>query len=304
MTDQRLLLVHAHPDDETIGTGATMAHYVDRGVGVTLVTCTAGEMGEVLVAELEHLKHEAQGGLGEQRRTEIAEAMGILGVTDHRWLGGFGRFHDSGMAWHEAGHAIPGETVPDNAFWHADLTEAADELVPIIREVRPQVLVTYDQFGHYGHPDHIQAHRVAMYAAQLAAVPSYRLELGDPHEIAKIYWTAMSEDRMRASLRELRAAGDTETFEGMDPDGDLGPFVTPDRLLAARIDGSAVVERKMTALAAHRTQVQQDGPFFSGAESGHAFWGEEFFRLAKGPLGPVGDDGLEADLFAGLPTER
>jgi N-acetyl-1-D-myo-inositol-2-amino-2-deoxy-alpha-D-glucopyranoside deacetylase len=304
MTDQRLLLVHAHPDDETIGTGATMAHYVDRGVGVTLVTCTAGEMGEVLVPELEHLKHEAQGGLGEQRREEIAEAMGILGVTDHRWLGGFGRFHDSGMAWHEDGHAIPGELVPDSAFWHADLTEAADELVPIIREVRPQVLVTYDQFGHYGHPDHIQAHRVATYAVALAAVPSYRLELGEPHDVAKVYWTAMSEDRMRASLREIRATGDTETFEGMDPDGDLGPFVTPDRLLSARLDGSAVVDRKMTALAAHRTQVQADGPFFSGAESGHAFWGEEFFRLAKGVRGPVGEDGLEADLFAGLPDER
>jgi N-acetyl-1-D-myo-inositol-2-amino-2-deoxy-alpha-D-glucopyranoside deacetylase len=230
--------------------------------------------------------------------------MGILGVTDHRWLGGFGRFHDSGMAWHEDGHAIPGELVPDSAFWHADLTEAADELVPIIREVRPQVLVTYDQFGHYGHPDHIQAHRVATYAVALAAVPSYRLELGEPHDVAKVYWTAMSEDRMRASLREIRATGDTETFEGMDPDGDLGPFVTPDRLLSARIDGSAVVDRKMAALAAHRTQVQADGPFFSGAESGHAFWGEEFFRLAKGVRGPVGEDGLEADLFAGLPDER
>ena len=200
--DRRILLVHAHPDDECIGTGATMARYVDEGVGVTLVTCTAGEMGEVLVPELSHLAYENDGGLGEHRRGELDEAMKVLGVTDHRFLGGFGRFHDSGMAWHADGHAIPAEEIPDNAFWNADLTEAADELVKVIRELRPQVLVTYDQFGNYGHPDHIQAHRVAMYAAQLAAVPSYRLDLGEPHDIAKIYWTAMSESRMRESLRE------------------------------------------------------------------------------------------------------
>ena len=108
--------------------------------------------------------------------------MKVIGVTDHRFLGGFGRFHDSGMAWHEEGHAVPAEEIPDSAFWNADLAEAADELVKVVREVRPQVLVTYDQFGGYGHPDHIQAHRVAMYAAQLAAVPSYKLELGEPHD--------------------------------------------------------------------------------------------------------------------------
>ena len=204
MTDRRLLLVHAHPDDESINNGATMARYVDEGIGVTLVTCTAGEMGEVLVPDLAYLAYDEKGGLGDHRRGELVEAMEVLGVTDHRFLGGFGRFHDSGMAWHEDGHAIAAEVVPDSAFWHADLTEAADELVKVIREVRPQVLVTYDQFGGYGHPDHIQAHRVAMYAAQLAAAPSYKLDLGEPHDIAKIYWTAMSESRMRASLRALR----------------------------------------------------------------------------------------------------
>ena len=214
MTDHRMLLVHAHPDDECINNGATMARYVDEGVGVTLVTCTAGEMGEVLVPELAHLAYEEEGGLGEHRRGELDEAMKVLGVTDHRFLGGFGRFHDSGMAWHEDGHAIAAEEIPDNAFWTTDLIEAADELVKVIREVRPQVLVTYDQFGGYGHPDHIQAHRVAMYAAQLAAVPSYRLDLGEPHDIAKVYWTAMSESRMRENLRQLRESGDTETFAG------------------------------------------------------------------------------------------
>src|SRR3712207_5806324 len=138
--EQRLLLVHAHPDDESIGQGATMAKYVAEGRGVTLVTCTAGEMGEVLVPELEHLAADRDGGLGEHRRGELEAAMKELGVTDHRFLGGFGRYHDSGMAWHEDGHAVIGEDVPENAFWLADLTEAADHLVEIIREVRPQVL--------------------------------------------------------------------------------------------------------------------------------------------------------------------
>ena len=299
-TDRRLLLVHAHPDDETINNGATMARYVEDGVGVTLVTCTAGEMGEVLVPELAHLAYEEQGGLGPRRRTELDAAMSVLGVTDHRFLGGFGRFHDSGMAWHPEGHAVAAEEIPENAFWTTDLVEAADEMVKVIREVRPQVLVTYDQFGGYGHPDHIQAHRVATYGAVLAAAPSYRLDLGEAHDVAKIYWTAMSESRMRESLRAIRASGDTETFAGMEPDGKLPPFVTPDELITARIDGASHVERKMEALARHETQVQADGPFFAGSESGHAMWAEEFYRLVKGTPGKQDADGFEDDLFAGL----
>src|SRR5690242_11526144 len=213
------LVVHAHPDDESINNAATMAKYVEAGIGVTLVTCTAGGMGEILVPELEHLAHDQDDKLADQRKLELTNAMAALGVTDFRFLGGFGTYRDSGMQWHEDGHAIAADTIHDNAFWHADLTEAADHLVAVIREVRPQVLVTYDQFGNYGHPDHIQAHRVATYAASLAAVPSYRHDLGEPWDIAKIYWTAMSETRMRESLRSLRAAGDHTSFEGMDPDG-------------------------------------------------------------------------------------
>jgi N-acetyl-1-D-myo-inositol-2-amino-2-deoxy-alpha-D-glucopyranoside deacetylase len=298
--DQRALFVHAHPDDETINNGATMARYVAEGRGVTVVTCTAGEMGEVLVPDLGHLAYDQDGGLGERRKQEIAAAMARLGVTDQRWLGEFGRFHDSGMAWHEDGHAIAGEFVPDNAFWSADLTEAADELVKVIRDVRPQVLVTYDEFGGYGHPDHIQAHRVAMYAAMLAGAPAYKLLLGEPHDIAKIYWCAMSESKMRESLRQMREAGDTKTFEGMDPDGEMGPWVTPDELISACVDGTEFVHTKMEALKLHRTQVDPNGPFFFGAESGHAFWGEEFYVLVKGARGPVGEHGYETDLFAGL----
>ncbi|WP_139984224.1 N-acetyl-1-D-myo-inositol-2-amino-2-deoxy-alpha-D-glucopyranoside deacetylase [Nocardioides litoris] len=298
---QRLLLVHAHPDDESIGQGATMAKYAAEGRGVTLVTCTAGEMGEVLVPDLEHLAADRDGGLGEHRRGELAAAMAALGVTDHRFLGGFGRYHDSGMAWHADGHAIAAPETPDNAFSRADLTEAADELVAVIREVRPQVLVTYDQFGGYGHPDHVQAHRVATYAVALAAVPSYRRDLGAAWDVAKVYWGAMSESRMRAGLRALRDSGDTTTFEGMDPDGPLPHFVTADEDLAAAVDAGDFVDHKMAALAAHATQITTDGPFFALSNNvGSAVWGTEFYRLAKGRRGPVGPDGFETDLFAGL----
>jgi N-acetyl-1-D-myo-inositol-2-amino-2-deoxy-alpha-D-glucopyranoside deacetylase len=170
----------------------------------------------------------------------------------------------------------------------------------VIREVRPQVLVTYDQFGGYGHPDHIQAHRVAMYGAQLAAVPSYKLELGEPWDIAKIYWAAMSESRMRAALRAIRESGDTTTFEGMEPDGPLPHFITPDENLAAVVDGGPYVDRKMEALKAHRSQISADGPFFASVGGSNSMWGTEFYRIVKGARGPVNDEGLETDLFAGL----
>lgn len=299
--DQRLLLVHAHPDDESIGQGATMAKYAAEGRGVTLVTCTAGEMGEILVPELEHLAADQDDRLGEHRKGELAAAMAELGVTDHRFLGGFGTYRDSGMKWHEDGYAIPADDIHDNAFWRADLTEAADHLVAIIREVQPQVLVTYDQFGGYGHPDHIQAHRVATYAAALAAVPSYRKDLGEPWDIAKVYWGAMSESRMREGLRALRDAGDTTSFEGMDPDGPLPHFVTADEDLAACVDATDHVERKLAAMRAHATQITTDGPFFALSNNvGAVAWGLEFFRLAKGQRGELGEHGLETDLFAGL----
>ncbi|MCD4525583.1 N-acetyl-1-D-myo-inositol-2-amino-2-deoxy-alpha-D-glucopyranoside deacetylase [Nocardioides sp. cx-173] len=297
----RMLLVHAHPDDESIGQGATMAKYVAEGRGVTLVTCTGGEMGEILVPELEHLAADRDDLLGEHRRGELADAMAALGVTDHRYLGGFGTYRDSGMKWHEDGHAVPADDVHESAFWNADLTEAATHLVEVIREVRPQVLVTYDEFGGYGHPDHIQAHRVAMYGAALAAVPSYRRDLGEAWDIAKIYWGAMSETRMREGLRVLRESGDTTTFEGMDPDGPLPPFVTSDENLAAAVDAQDYHEQKMRALAAHKTQITTDGPFFALSNNvGSPAWGIEYFRIAKGVQGEVGEDGLETDLFAGV----
>jgi len=296
-----MLLVHAHPDDESISQGATMAKYVARGTGVTLVTCTLGEEGEVLVPGLEHLASDQEDTLGEHRRVELATAMKELGVTDHRFLGGPGKYRDSGMVWHAEGHAVAGDAVKDGTFWRADLLEATADLVEVIREVRPQVLVTYDEFGGYGHPDHIQAHRVAMYGAVLAAARSFREDLGEPWDVAKIYWGAMPESRMREGLRRLRAAGDTTSFEGMDPDAPLPRFFTADHLLDAVVDGNEFAEAKIAAMKAHATQITVDGPFFALSNNlGNEVWGTEYFRLVKGAPGPVNEDGLETDLFAGL----
>lgn len=297
--DRRILLVHAHPDDEVISTGAIMAKYVAEGAQVTLVTCTAGEEGEVLIPELAHLASHHDDTLGPQRVEELAAAMKILGVTDHRFLGGTGHFRDSGMKWAEDGTATAADETRPDTFWHADLTVAADLLVEIIRETRPQVLVTYDQFGNYGHPDHIQAHRAATYGASLAAVRSYRPELGEAWDIPKIYWVAMSKSQMAEGIRALRAAGDETTFEGWDPDN--VPWGSPDEELDAAVDGNAFAEVKMDAMKAHATQITLDGPFFALSNNvGNQVWGIEHFRLAKGELGPVGESGLEEDLFAGL----
>jgi N-acetyl-1-D-myo-inositol-2-amino-2-deoxy-alpha-D-glucopyranoside deacetylase len=299
LAPRRLLLVHAHPDDETIGSGATMAKYVDEGVAVTLVTCTGGERGSIIPPELAHLSWEQDDALADYRRDELDAAMKELGVTDHRYLGGFGHYSDSGMEWHPDGYAVAGDDRPANAFWDADLTEAADLLVEVIREVRPQVMVTYDQFGNYGHPDHIQAHRVATYAADLAVVPRYRLDLGEPWDVAKIYWVSRSESSMRAGLRALRDAGDTTSFEGMDPDGPL-PMTVPDADLAAEIDATAYADRKKAALLAHRTQIEVDGRFFALSNHlGDEVLGTEWYRIAKGTPAPAAG-GLESDLFAGL----
>jgi len=158
---RRLLLVHAHPDDESIYTGATMARYAAEGAQVTLVTCTLGELGEIIPPSLAHLADGDGARLGEYRIGELAAACAALGVTDHRFLGGPGRWRDSGMM------GTPGNDDP-RCFWRADVDQAARALLDVIGEVRPQVVVTYDANGAYGHPDHIQAHRVAWRACELA----------------------------------------------------------------------------------------------------------------------------------------
>ena len=281
-----------------IATGIAMARYVDEGVGVTLVTCTLGEEGEVLLPELAHLAAEAEDKLGQHRTGELAHAMRIIGVTDHRMLGGAGRFRDSGMVYDHHGFAAPRDRLRPDAFWLADLLTAATPLVQVIREVRPQVVVTYDEFGHYGHPDHIQAHRVATYAMALAAAATYRPDLGSSWQVSKVYWTANSESELRAMITRLRAAGDTSTFPGVDPDGEMPFRAAPDDVLTTRIHAPELAARKISAMRAHASQIDPNGAFFAG---GDERWATEWFVLAAGTVGPPGAGSRwEDDLFAGL----
>jgi N-acetyl-1-D-myo-inositol-2-amino-2-deoxy-alpha-D-glucopyranoside deacetylase len=289
---RRLLLVHAHPDDETIGNGATMARYAASGTHVTLVTCTLGEEGEVLVPDLTALAADQEDTLGQHRVGELATAMEALGVTDHRFLGGPGRFRDSGMM------GLPTNDRPD-CFWQADVDEAARLLVEVVREVRPQVLVTYDENGGYGHPDHIQAHRVAMRALEMAADPQVRD--GEPWQVEKVYWNAIPDSWLREGMRRLREAGDETTFEGMDPEGEL-PMATPDELVTTAVDATDFVDAKLAAMRAHATQIAVDGPFFALSNNlGNAVWGVEHYRLVRGEVaGDRDQNGRETDLFGGL----
>ena len=292
---RRLLLVHAHPDDETIGTGATMARYAAQGVAVTLVTCTLGEEGEVLVPELEHLAADREDGLGQHRVGELAAAMEALRVTDSRFLGGPGRYRDSGMM------GTPANERPD-CFWRADLDQAVRELVGIVRETRPQVVVTYDSNGGYGHPDHIQAHRVTVAAYDAAADPAYAPEIGEPWQASKLYWTAVPRSFLQAGIDLMREAGETGFF-GVDKAEDL-PFGVPDEDITTEVDAGDQLEAKVAAMRAHKTQIAVDGPFFALADNiGQRAFGIEHFILARGDRGPgTGEHGWEDDLFAGLPS--
>ncbi len=285
----RLLIVHAHPDDESIGTGATMAKYVSEGASVTLVTCTLGEEGEVLVPDLAHLAADQSDALGEHRISELTHAMALLGVTDFRFLGGPGKYRDSGMMGVESNKRA-------DCFWNADLLEAATDLVAIIREVRPQVVVTYDDFGGYGHPDHIQAHRVTTYAISLAESPSFKPELGETWSVSKVYWTAFPKSRIVQGIAKLREIGDQSEFATMDPDEI--PFAVDDSVITTVIDGSAFTQAKFDALTAHKTQVTTDSGFFALSNNlGLEIFTEEHFRLVRGELPATGQ---ESDLFVGL----
>ncbi|SNT17176.1 N-acetyl-1-D-myo-inositol-2-amino-2-deoxy-alpha-D-glucopyranoside deacetylase [Asanoa hainanensis] len=286
---RRLLLVHAHPDDESISTGATMAHYAALGDQVTLVTCTLGEEGEIYVPELAKLAAADADQLGGYRIAELRAACAALGVSDVRFLGGAGRYRDSGMM---------GLATNDNprSFWSADLDEAAAYLVEVMRETRPQVMITYDENGFYGHPDHIQAHRVAMRAAELA-----RAEGVGPE---KIYWMAMPRSVLEAGLH---AFADTvgNPFEGVESADDF-PFGTPDDEIAARIDATDLHDAKVAALKAHATQIPDSSWLYALAgDFGSEFMGVEYYTLAAGERGPGnGPNGWETDLFAGIAADE
>jgi len=275
---RRLLLVHAHPDDESITTGATMAAYASGGARVTLVTCTLGERGEVIPPELQHLTGAA---LGEYRLRELTAAMGELGVEDFRLLGGPGRYRDSGMM-----------GLADNddpaCFWQADVDEAARYLVEVILEVRPQVLVTYDDNGGYGHPDHIQAHRVAMRAAGLAA--------GAGWQIPKVYWNRVPRSVAEDAFARLEAELPVASFSKSAAVGDV-PGVVADDVITAEIDGTPYAAAKAAAMGAHATQIKVAEPYFAlSNELAQPLFTTEYYELVRGE----GGEPREKDLFAGL----
>ena len=278
----RVLLVHAHPDDETINNGATMALYAELGASVTLVTCTRGEEGDILVPELTHLASGASDKLGDHRITELADAMKELGVTDHRFLAeGKKAYRDSGMM----------GTDPNNrpdVFWQADIEEATKYLVDVIDEVKPHVLITYDEIGGYGHPDHIQANRIAMLAAEKSS-----------WQIQKIYWNTMPKSVIAESMAKMKELG--SDFFGAENVDDLA-FAKDDQFVTTLIDGNSQVEKKMAAMKAHITQISTDGPFFALSNNlGLQVWGDEYYTLVRGEkCEPFDEKGRERDLFAGV----
>ncbi len=301
MADRRLLLVHAHPDDESIWTGATMAAYAAAGVAVTLVTCTLGELGEVIPPGLAHLVAGREDRLGQHRAGELAAACAALGVTDQRFLGGYGRWRDSGMM------GDPGNDDP-RSFWRADTGEAAAALAEVIREVRPQVVVSYDARGFYGHPDHIQAHRVTRRACDLAAGLAGPTA---PWRAAKLYATAMP----RSVLAEAIIADETALAGGgaglrWAASVDELPFGVADEQVTTEVDATAQLGAKIAAMRAHATQIVIAGGYFALSNLvGQRVSGREHYILLTGHRlpGPAGGtapgwppDGLERDLFAGL----
>jgi LmbE family N-acetylglucosaminyl deacetylase len=265
-----LMAVHAHPDDEAIGTGGILARYSDEGVRTVLVTCTNGELGD------------APGGLkpGDPghdpdvvvplRRRELEASCEVLGVSQLELLG----YHDSGMdGWPQ--NDAPG------SFWRTPVEEPAARLSQLMRTYEPQVVVTYDENGFYGHPDHIQANRVTLAALEQSGIA------------AKLYYTAVGRGRIK-QFRDLMAEAGTQPPEEVVENPDFG---TPDELITTEIDVSAVAGRKYASLGAHASQ--SDNIFFlqMGEELFSAVMGSESFVRVIDPTGaPVPED----DLFAGL----
>ena len=273
----RLLLVHAHPDDESLWTGGTIARYAAAGVQVTLVTCTLGEEGEIIPDSLRQLAADHADQLGGYRIGELRSACAALGMSDHRWLGGPGRWRDSGMV----GVAANGHP---RAFAGGDLDEQAATLAAVLDEVRPQVVVTYGPDGGYGHPDHIRAHDVTMAACEKAG------------GVARVFYAVTSRNATENGVAEL------ERVDGLPyrlpAPGELP--VTDDSRITTTVSVADVLSAKLRALRAHATQIsvwQADDGLCYALSNGIAqpIPAAEFYVLAQGD--PAGAD---ADLFGGL----
>jgi N-acetyl-1-D-myo-inositol-2-amino-2-deoxy-alpha-D-glucopyranoside deacetylase len=275
-----LLAFHAHPDDETIAMGGTMAKYASAGIPVVVVTATDGALGEVHNYDDPGPIKER---LAEVRAEEIRAALDILGVKDQEFLG----YRDSGMMGWETNHH-------PNCFWQADHQEAARRLVSLIRKYRPEVMTIYDPHGGYGHPDHINVHRIGI-DAFYASDDEMRFPLSKGEEgwrPAKLYMTARPRTRMAAwaEMRLSEGSIDAETAERMRQSG------VPDDLVTCLVDVREYVETKLNALRAHRTQIPLDWPMLTVPEDRKdEVLGREAFVRVFGPTEVV-----ETDLFEGI----
>ncbi|MDM7830800.1 PIG-L family deacetylase [Cellulomonas edaphi] len=261
-----LLAVHAHPDDETLATGALLATWAAAGLPVTVVTATRGERGEVIGAELAHLEGEGP-ALAAHRRGELAAALVALGVDDHVFLDGDGdaTYEDSGMAWVSSGVAGSASSVPPRAFVGVPVDEAAGRLARVLADRRPAVVVTYEPAGGYGHPDHVRVHDVTMRAIGLSGLEPV------------VLWAAAGESALRRGMRAL------EAVDGLalpDPDGPLASVAVPDDDVDVTVDVTPVLDRVLGAMRAHATQIQAVSRL--GAEAAVAQ-----YALSNAVLAPV-----------------
>ena len=264
-----LLLVHAHPDDESISTGGVMMKAKAHGHRVVLVTATRGEVGEI------HNMDEAASRprLGEIRTAELHAADEILGVDRQEFLG----YRDSGMV-------DTADNKDPRSFHEANLEEAAGRLAVLLREERPDVVVTYAEDGVYGHPDHIKAHFVTIAGLDLVA--------GEGTQVRKLYYTAIPRSMMEEFARQLPE--DARRQQG----GNMRIAGTPDELVTTRVDVHDYVDRKRAAFRAHVSQNDPKSFFATMQDQVYELaFGTEYFQLARGKLG---SERPETDLFAGI----
>ncbi len=280
--------MHAHPDDESLTTGATIAHYAAQGATVRVVTCTMGEEGEVIGDRWSQLAVDAADQLGGYRISELSTALAALGAGEPIFLGGAGRWRDSGMPGTPARHR--------QRFVDADIEGPVAALVAIIRELRPHVVVTYDPNGGYGHPDHIRAHEVTTAAVAAAAGGGHP---GEPWQVPKFYWTVLAQSAIADGLAAIgEPPADWITIKPEDL-----TFGYPDEKVDAVIDASAQLPAKAAALRAHATQVSVAPDGRSLALSNLValpLWGIEHYVLAAGSPGERDGNGVETDLLAGV----
>ena len=292
-SDLRLLAIHAHPDDESSKGAATMAHYAALGARVMVATCTGGERGSILNAEMAGVPW-AERDLPGLRRTEMARAIECLGV-EQRWVG----FADSGLP---EGDPLP--PLPHGCFALQPIQRASAPLVRLVREFRPHVILTYDENGGYPHPDHIQAHNVSVEAYRKAGDPQAYPGTGEPWTPLKLYYDrAFNVERFIALHEALEERGlqspyaeRIAAYQESDPEGHRPPVAR--HQTTTKVECAEHFPARDCALSSHRTQVDPKGPFFAVSSQTQAeVWPWEDYTLADSRVETTAP---ETDVFAGI----